>query len=328
MSGFDDLEDIELGEIVPETTAAISTGLVDTPPARVSLHRQSMGTFKLGGPKFEIDKFDGRTDYVLWERQMKNVLRAMGLGRILKPMPSGMDQDEWESIQEQSVSLVSLYLKPSVFKQVAEQTDVTKMFDTLRSKYYQDDMTNRLYMILMLGTFKWDGSGKIQDHIEAFNDMVVDLENLGEILEEERKAITLLGSLPQSYWSLSRTLLHRDKKTITYNEVISALKTDEMQQKLTSSGASTSNAAALNVNNGGGGGGNRGRSQTRDTKSRGKSRSKSRGKSGKNKDACWKCGKLGHMKKDCWSKSKPETSANVAVSADGGEDLLDDEFVL
>ncbi len=34
------------------------------------------------------------------------------------------------------------------------------------------------------------------------------------------------------------------------------------------------------------------------------------------------------MKKDCRSKSKATTSANVAISAEGEEDLLDDEYVL
>src|SRR5450759_3087569 len=101
-----------------------------------------------------------------------------------------------------------------------------------------------------------DGSTKIQDHIDAFNDLVVDLMNLGEELSDERKALHLLSSLPSSYQSLSRVLLHRDRKTITYNEVVSALLTDDLQQKLVmSSQRTTSSGAALNVN--------RGRSHTR-----------------------------------------------------------------
>ncbi|CAM6128327.1 unnamed protein product [Calypogeia fissa] len=68
----------------------------------------------------------------------------------------------------------------------------------------------------------------LQDHIEAFDDLVVDLENLGEVLSEERKAIHLLDTLPPSYLSLSLVLLDCDKKTITYNEVVNALKSDEL----------------------------------------------------------------------------------------------------
>jgi hypothetical protein len=132
-----------------------------------------------------------------------------------------------------------------------------------------------------------EGDTKLQDHIEAFNDLVVDLENLGEDLGDERKALHLLSSLPSSYQDLSRVLLHRDRKTITYNEVVSALKTDDLQQKLVSfSEDSSSMATALNVHSGGS---SRGRSQTRETNTRGKSRFQSRGL----RKASWKHGQPG-----------------------------------
>ena len=38
---------------------------------------------KFGGVKFEVEKYDGRSDYLLWEKQVKGVLRAMGLDHLL-----------------------------------------------------------------------------------------------------------------------------------------------------------------------------------------------------------------------------------------------------
>lgn len=40
----------------------------------MTVGKKKMGTLKLGGPKFEVMKYDGRMDYVLWERQVKGVL--------------------------------------------------------------------------------------------------------------------------------------------------------------------------------------------------------------------------------------------------------------
>ena len=77
-----------------------------------------------------------------------------------------------------------------------------------------------------------DTSVKIGDHIDAFNVIVVDLKNLGGVLSDEQKALHLLGSLSLSYRFLSRTLLHRDKKTITYEKVVRALLVDDLQQRL------------------------------------------------------------------------------------------------
>ena len=287
--------------------------------------RRKMGTIKLGGPKFEVTKYDGRTDYLLWERQVKGVLRATGLGKLLKDQPSDVDIDDWQDMQEQAVSTVMLYLQPNVIKQLADYVDCASLFAALQQKYHQKELSNRLYTSLKLMSFKMkEGTAKIQDHIDGFNDLVVDLQNLGEDLSDERQALHLLSSLPSSYQSLSRVLLHRDRKTITYNEVVSALLTDDLQQKLTmTSQPSSSSGAALNVN--------RGRSQQR-TNGRGRSKSRtrfaSRGKSQERKPVvCWKCGKAGHVKRDCKGKAAESSSANVA-RADGEADLLNDEYVL
>ncbi len=140
-----------------------------------------MAKIKLGGPKFDVEGYDGHSNYLLWELQVKSVLRAMGLGKILKPKPSGVDAGEWEDVQEQAVSLVALYFKSDVFKQVEMETNVNKMFETLQQKYHHQELSNRLYISLKLMNFKMkEGDTKLQDHIEAFNDLVVDLENLGE----------------------------------------------------------------------------------------------------------------------------------------------------
>ena len=38
-----------------------------------------------------------------------------------------------------------------------------------------------------------DANTKIQDHIDAFNDLAVDLVNLGEDLSDDQKALHLLS---------------------------------------------------------------------------------------------------------------------------------------
>ncbi len=71
----------------------------NSPEVRVSLQRYLMAKLKLGGPKFDVEGYDGHSNYLLWECQAKSVLREMGLGKILKPKPSGVDAGEWEDVQ-------------------------------------------------------------------------------------------------------------------------------------------------------------------------------------------------------------------------------------
>ncbi|OAE32785.1 hypothetical protein AXG93_374s1120 [Marchantia polymorpha subsp. ruderalis] len=214
----------------------------------------------------------------------------MGLGKVLKPKLLNVDDEDWNEIQDQAVSIVTVYLKPNVLKQVEELDTVTTMFQALQEKYHMKDLSNRLFTSLKLMSFKIVKGTKIQDHIDAFNDFLVDLLNLGEDLNDEKAALQLLSSLSSSYHTQSRVLLHRDKESITYNEVVIALLTDDIQQKLVYSSTPSPSSTALYVT--------RGRMEKRSTSiSKSQNRSKSR-EGNKKAMKCWKYGKMGHMKKE------------------------------
>jgi hypothetical protein len=103
----------------------------------------------------------------------------------------------------------------------------------LSKQYHHKELFNRLLVSLKLMSFKIkDTNTKILDHIDAFNYLVMDLVNLGKNLSDERKALHLLSSLPSSFQSLTMVLILYDKKTITYNNMISALLINDLQSKL------------------------------------------------------------------------------------------------
>lgn len=293
---------------------------------RLELHHlerkedNSMSTWKMSAANFEVAlnfevaKFDGWSDYLLWERQIQGVLKATGFGKALKPKPDTIGDDEWSDTQEIAVNTVMLYLQPQVIKQIDDHSDCASLFTALKAKYDGNNLSNRLCTLLKLMSFRMkEGGTKIQDHIDAFNDLVVDLMNLGEELSDEQKALHLLSSLPTSYQSLSWVLLHSDKKTITYNEVVSALMTNDLQQKLMPSHASSLPGNTLHVS--------RGRSQSRmsrrsgDFHTRSKSRSRTWGKILERRHmACWRCGNEGHIKRDCRLKSQTSYSISTCYT--------------
>ena len=309
----------------------------------------------------ELAKYDGRTDYLLWERQMKGVLRASGLGKILTHLPNAVNEEDWKEMQEMAIHTVFQNLQPHVIKDIDEHFEsCAELFEALAEQFHRNDLSNRLYTSWKLMNFRMKDIGvKIMDHINAFNAIVVDLKNLGEFLSDEQKALHLLGSLSASYRSLSRTLLHRDKKTITYDEVVRALLVEELQQKLAvscvpfSSSVDTtlvstvlpmnqgrsrerttpisSPASVLPVNRG------RPRDRTIGSNSRSKYRSPTSGLYLRKHDGsrphslvktltCRQCGKLGHIKKQDYCNEQTAPSWASIASAEDEEDLLVDYF--
>ena len=90
-----------------------------------------MKSVKTEGPKFEVGKYDGRSDYLLWERQVKGVFCAMGLGRVLKSKPDNVVEDDWKDAQKQAMSTIMLYLQPHIIKQVEDYAECALLFAAL-----------------------------------------------------------------------------------------------------------------------------------------------------------------------------------------------------
>lgn len=63
----------------------------DTPPIT--------GMLKLGRTKFEVEKYDGRCNYLLWKCYVKSVLWVFGMGRVMTSTLEGVIDNKWESVQ-------------------------------------------------------------------------------------------------------------------------------------------------------------------------------------------------------------------------------------
>jgi hypothetical protein len=62
--------------------------------AQIIAREVIMSSVKVGGYKFDILKFNGQSDYVLWERQVKGALKASGLGKVLRPKPEKINEED------------------------------------------------------------------------------------------------------------------------------------------------------------------------------------------------------------------------------------------
>ena len=69
-------------------------------------------------------------------------------------------------------------------------------------------LENRLYIKKKLYRFTYALGMSINDHVNSFNKILVDLLNLDEKFEDEDKTLLLLNSIPNKYDHLTTTLFY------------------------------------------------------------------------------------------------------------------------
>ena len=150
-------------------------------------------------------------------------------------------------------------------------------------------LLNRLYLKAKFFTFNMQEGQKLNNHIDKFNKLCLDLENIDINYDEEDKALVLLHSLPRTYETFVDILKHGREK-LSLEDVFGALNSTELQQKLEGIGSAGDVLTA------------RSRTENREFKSKGKSRSKSR--NNRKLIKCFHCHEKGHFKRNYPNRKK------------------------
>ena len=84
-------------------------------------------------------------------------------------------------------------------------------------------LAHRLFLKKRLYTFSMKEGVPIQEHINVFNKIILDLEGVEIIkIDDEDKAFFLLSSLPKSYEGFVNTMLY-GRTTLTLEDVKASL---------------------------------------------------------------------------------------------------------
>ncbi|PSS08126.1 Endonuclease [Actinidia chinensis var. chinensis] len=266
-------------------------------------HRTTMSN-----AKFEVEKFDGTNNFGMWQCEVLDVLIQQDLDITLEAKPEDMSEKDWAKLNRQACGTIRLCLAKDQKYFVMKETSAKELWDKLENKYMTKSVENRLYLKKKLFRFQFKQGTSMHEHLNAFNKILADLQNLDVEIDDEDKALLLLNSLPDTYEHLTTTLLY-GKDEIKFNDVSNALMNNEVRKKdQDAHRESSSNALTA-----------RGRTSTRKSGGGWKSRSKSRGKSSERrqlaKDECAYCHQKGHWRKDCPKIESKEPKANIAHDA-------------
>ena len=73
----------------------------------------------MAATRFEIEKFDGETNFNLWQVRMMAILVQNGLKKVVTgKKPENLNQTEWEELDEKALSAIQLCLANTVLQEV------------------------------------------------------------------------------------------------------------------------------------------------------------------------------------------------------------------
>ena len=267
--------------------------------------------------KIVVEKFDRNVNFGMWQLKMEAILVQDGVDLALQGaenIPDGTSKEDLAGMDKKARSSIILNLSDEVLREVATETTAKSMWDKLKALYMKRTVENRLYLKQSLYMLRMVEGTSILSHLDKFDSLVMDLENIDAKIDDEDKALLLLCSLPQSFKHFRDTLIY-GKETVSYQEIKSALKSKEQIDKNITGESRENQAEGLVV---------RGRMDKREFDS---SRSKSRSKSRHRNLECRYCHKMGHIKSDCFKLKnklkqkekfveKTTESAEVSVATD------------
>ncbi|KAG8474173.1 hypothetical protein CXB51_033532 [Gossypium anomalum] len=168
--------------------------------------------------RFEIEKFDGETNFNLWQVRMMAILVQSSLKKVVTgKKPENLNKIECEELDEKALSAIQLCLANTILQEVLMEKTSSALWKRLETLYATKSLANHLVLKQRLFAFRMNECELIRDHISQFITLLNDLKNVEVHIDDEDRAMLLLCFLPHSYKSFKKTLIYgRDKLSFEY----------------------------------------------------------------------------------------------------------------
>ncbi|KAL8465406.1 hypothetical protein ACS0TY_034785 [Phlomoides rotata] len=249
---------------------------------------------------------------------MKALLVHFGLTCALKSgegEESSVTAAKRIEIGEKAHSAIILCLGDKPLREVSKEKTAIDVWRKLESLYQTKSVSNKLYVKQKLLDFRMSEDKGLSEQLDTFNKYIDDLKDLDVKLEDDDKALMLLNALPRSLDNFKDDVLFGRQDEVSYDSVLAAVKTKILRVQGRDAKADKvahDPAESLNVNFMKGG---RTLMGTRGQLDKGMNKSKESGFVEKRK--CYKCNKVGHLKKNYPGKEDDKSTADAAVAEDG-----------
>ncbi|KAL5557712.1 hypothetical protein UlMin_033923 [Ulmus minor] len=180
----------------------------------------------MGGVIFDIEKFDGTGDFCLWKKTMKAIMMQLKVDAALDKnpeLPANMKSYEKSEMFKTAYNIIFLHLTDNVLRQVDGLEIAAGTWKKIDELYLVKYLPNKIYLLEQLFGFKMDTKKTIDQNLDYFNKILLDLGNSRKKFEDEDVSVILLNSLPDSFDEV-RNAIKYGRDTLSTSIVLNAIR--------------------------------------------------------------------------------------------------------
>ncbi|KAJ0712899.1 putative RNA-directed DNA polymerase [Helianthus annuus] len=282
----------------------------------------------------KLEKFEG-VDFRRWQKKMHFLLSSLKVVYVLTtPIPEIQEEGNLEQIRKRSKWENDNYIclghilngMSDPLFDVYQNVETAKLlWDTLEAKYMAEDSSSKKFLVSNFNNYKMVDERPVMEQYHELLRILGQFAQHDMKMDESISVSSIIDKLPPSWRDVKHNLKHQ-KGELTLVELGSHFRIEEglraQENVLVNDEKKRAGSSSVNMVE-------TGESSKGNSKFKGKRKFQGNNNSGSNKKPnypCWKCGKVGHFKKDCKlmkknkkSGSKDKQEAGSSGSKDPGK---------
>lgn len=264
-----------------------------------------------------------------WKKEIETYFLLIGCGgHVGSTRPLDEKRSEWDTLDQKVYAIIWFLIDPSHRSSIITTNSGKEAWTKIITEYQKDSPTNRILLRQQFYSLTHDPALPISHFIDDVASSTRKLNAIGHKPNDIEVSDKILIGLDPS-WSALRTTLMFQTKSLTIDEITTALRQYEANESSAEGGVKREPGESALYAKGRGGGS---RQKAKDCGDEGFDWGNSKDRQG----VCWRCGRPGHIAQFCVADmpedvkreilDRPVSHANIAVVVSGEGDFDEDLF--
>ncbi|GAA0150163.1 hypothetical protein LIER_09165 [Lithospermum erythrorhizon] len=237
------------------------------------------------------------------------MLDRLYVKRLARPIeelgirPPNTDVYEWSELDRRCLGYIRDYIDIGVIHHVDSITTAYGCWKKLQGLYERRNSAHKVGLIRQLGKLRYLDGEPLTEHLNQVEHIFTQLSSMGIDFSDEVQALWILGSLPESWETLSVSLSSSAPDgTLSKEQVCNSIMNEELRRDGVRTGTALSSTSETLMYEG--------KKFSKKKTKQPKPKAKGAGLN-KKEDTCHYCNKKGHWKSECYSFKKDQAEGKV-----------------